>query len=78
MTDATVLPESVAYFAIMSVIRSRARNAIGYLALNIAQGIITPITFACRAANLRCSGAVDLGAAERVLLSSFTGPSDAV
>ena len=62
----------------MSVFRSRARNAIGYLALNIAQEIITPITFACRAAHLRCSGAVDLGAVGRVLLSSFDGPSDGV
>jgi hypothetical protein len=66
-------PESLAEFAIESVRRSPARNAIRYLAQNIEQGIVTPLTFAYRDAILCRTGAADLGEAERLVLRSVDG-----
>jgi len=48
-----------------------ARNTLRYLAQNIAQGIVTPLTYACRNAILRRTGAVDLMEAEAEALSSM-------
>jgi hypothetical protein len=62
-------PESLAEFAIESVRHSPRRNAIGYLAQNIDQGIITPLTHAYRDAILRRTEAANLPDAERSLLS---------
>ena len=50
-----------------------ARNAIRYLAQNIEQGIVTPLTFAYRDAILRRTGAADLSEAERLVLRSDDG-----
>jgi hypothetical protein len=59
-------PDSLAEFAIESVHRSPERNAIRYLAQNIEQGIVTPLTYAYRDAILRLTGAVDLRQAEEI------------
>ena len=48
-----------------------ARNAIRYLAQNIEQGIVTPLTYAYRDAILRRTGAADLTEAEVVALISM-------
>lgn len=53
-----------------SVRRTPARNAIDYLARNIAQGIVTPLTYAYRDAILRRTGACDLAQAEKLVLAS--------
>jgi hypothetical protein len=63
-------PQSLAEFAVESVRRSPQRNAVKYLAQNIEQGIVTPLTHAYRDAILRRTGAVDLAEAERNLLSA--------
>jgi len=62
---------ALAGFAIESVRRRPARNAIRYLARNIERGVITPLTFAYRDAILRRTGAADLGEAERLVLRSI-------
>jgi len=62
--------------AIESVRRSPAQDAIGYLAQNIQQGIVTPLTFAYRDAILRRTGAADLGEAEGIVLRSVGGLVD--
>jgi hypothetical protein len=63
--------ESLARLAIASVRNSPARNAIRYLAQNIDQGIVTPLTYAYRDAILRRTGAADLMEAEAVALGSM-------
>ncbi|MBM2803989.1 MAG: hypothetical protein HW419_1882 [Deltaproteobacteria bacterium] len=45
LRDREINAESPAEFAIDSVHRTPARNAIRYLAQNIAQGVVTPLTF---------------------------------
>jgi cation transport regulator ChaC len=52
LKDEEINPESLAVFAIESVQKNPARNAIRYLAQNIEQGIITPLTYAYRDAVL--------------------------
>lgn len=68
--EADLNPESLARFAIESVRRKPERNAIRYLANNIAQGVITPLTNAYRDAVLRLTGAENLDQAEEFLLHS--------
>ena len=63
-------PESLARFAIESVRNNPARNAIRYLAQNIDQGVITPLTYSYRDAILRATRAADLKQAEEWLLGS--------
>jgi hypothetical protein len=46
--DEELNPESLAAFAIESVRRSPEKNAIRYLAQNIEQGIITPLSYSYR------------------------------
>jgi hypothetical protein len=60
LKDEDINPESLAQFAIDSVEKSPARNAIRYLEQNIEQGIVTPLTYAYRDAVLRRTGAADL------------------
>ena len=72
LRDEELNPKSLAAFAIESVRRSPERNAIKYLAQNIGQGIITPLTYAYRDAILRATGAVDLRQAEEIALDSQT------
>jgi len=48
-----------------------ARNAICYLAQNIEQGVVTPLTYAYRDAILRGTGAADLTKAEAAALSTM-------
>lgn len=60
--------ELLASFAIESVRKNPARNAVRYLAQNIEQGVITPLTHAYRDAILRVTGARDLRQAEKFLL----------
>ena len=66
-------PESLAQFAIESVSHSPQRNAVRYLAQNLEQGIITPLTYAYRDAILRRTQAVNLTDAERRLLNRLRG-----
>jgi hypothetical protein len=47
-----------------------ARNAIRYLAQNIEQGVITPLTYDYREAILCATGAPNLRQAEELLLRS--------
>jgi hypothetical protein len=61
-------PESLARFALDSVKKNPQRNAINYLARNIEQGIITPLTYPYRDAILRFTGAKDLRQAEKLEL----------
>ena len=68
--DKEINAESLTEFAIASVSISPARNAIQYLAQSIAQGIVTPLTYAYRDAILRRTGARDLAQAEELLLAS--------
>jgi len=68
--DEEINAESLAEFAIDSVQRSPARNAVQYLAQNITQGVVTPLTYAYRDAILRRTGARDLAQAEELLLAS--------
>ena len=63
-------PECLARFAIESVRNNPARNAIRYLAQNIDQGVITPLTYGYRDAILCATGASDLKQAEELLLRS--------
>jgi hypothetical protein len=62
--------DALARFAIDSVRDNPARNAIRYLAQNIEQGVITPLTYAYRDAILNATGAPDLSQAEELLLRS--------
>jgi len=64
-------PESLAQFAIACVEKSPARNAIRYLAQNIDQGIITPMTYAYRDAILRRTGKESPAEAERIVMCWF-------
>lgn len=68
--DEEITAESLAEFAIDSVWRSPARNAIDYLARNIAQGIVTPLTYGYRDAILRRTAARDLAQAAKLVLAS--------
>jgi hypothetical protein len=69
--DAEINPDSLAAFAIESVQNSPQRNAIRYLAQNIEQGIVTPLTYAYRDAILSRTEAETLGDAERIVLRSL-------
>ncbi|MGH7795575.1 MAG: hypothetical protein ACREQ2_11870 [Candidatus Binatia bacterium] len=62
--------DALARFAIDSVRNNPARNAIRYLAQNIEQGVITPLTHRYREAILRVTGTPDLRQAEELLLRS--------
>jgi hypothetical protein len=62
--------DALARFAIESVGKQPARNAIKYLANNIAQGVITPLTYAYRDAILRLTGGQTLGQAEQIVARS--------
>jgi hypothetical protein len=73
LRDSDINPESLAEFAIASVSKSPARNAIRYLAQNIEQGIVTPLTYAYRDAILRRTGAAGLLEAEQIVLCSLSG-----
>lgn len=68
--DEEITAESLAEFAIDSVRRTPARNAIDYLARNIAQGIVTPLTYGYRDAILRRTAARDLAQAAKLVLAS--------
>jgi hypothetical protein len=70
LNDADLTPESLARFAIESVRKQPARNAIQYLANNIEQGVITPLTCAYRDAVLSLTGGKTLGQAEEIVLRS--------
>jgi hypothetical protein len=70
LRDEEINPESLAAFAIESVHNNPERNAIKYLAQNIEEGVITPLTYAYRDAILRRTGAVDLTEAEEIVLRS--------
>jgi hypothetical protein len=63
--------EALARFAIASVGKKPERNAIRYLAQNIEQGVITPLTYAYREAILRATGGRDLEQAEQIILRTF-------
>jgi len=71
LKDEEIDAESLAQFAIASVEKSPARNAIQYLAQNIEQGSITPLTYAYRAAILRRTGKESLADAERIVMGWF-------
>lgn len=71
LRDEELNPGSLARWAIESVRQSPARNAIRYLAQNIEQGIITPLTYAYQDAILRLTGAVDLMEAEKMVLEKI-------
>jgi hypothetical protein len=62
--------DNLAIFAYGSLLSDPARNAIRYLAQNIQQGIVTPLTYAYRDAILRLTGVVDLTQAEEIVLRS--------
>jgi hypothetical protein len=66
--------ESLAAFAFAIDSVRPTRNAIRYLAQNIGQGIVTPLTYAYRDAILRLTGAVDLKAAEKIVARAGAGP----
>lgn len=67
--DADLNPESLAKFAVDSVHEKPDRNGIRYLANNIEQGVITPLTYAYRDAILRVARASDLWEAEKNILA---------
>lgn len=71
LKDEDINPESLTQFAIDSVEKSPARNAIRYLAQNIKQGIITPLAYAYRDAILRRTGKETLTDAERIVMGWF-------
>jgi hypothetical protein len=73
LSDEEITAESLAQFAIESVRKIPMRNAIRYLAQNIEQGVVTPLTYAYRDAILRRTGAVDLTEAEKIILHSVWG-----
>ena len=60
--------DALARFAIESVRNNPARNAIRYLAQNIEQGVITPLTYDYRETILCATGARNLTQAEELLL----------
>lgn len=62
--------ESLARFAIESIAKNPVRNAVRYLAQNIEQGVITPLTYEYRDAILRATGALDLMQAEEFVLGA--------
>ena len=68
--EADLTPQSLARFAIESVRQQPERNALKYLANNIEQGVITPLTLAYRDAVLSITGAVNLWQAEQIVLGS--------
>jgi hypothetical protein len=68
--DVALTGELLAGFAIESVRKNPARNAIRYLAQNIEQGVITPLTYEYRDAILRATGALDLMQAEEFVLGA--------
>src|SRR2546422_7719219 len=70
LEDEEINAESLAAFAIDSVHHSPARNAIRYLAQNIQQEIVTPLTYGYHDAILRLTGVVDLTQAEEIVLRS--------
>jgi hypothetical protein len=70
LRDEKINPEALAEFAIGSVHKIPERNAVRYLANNMVQGIITPLTYPYQDAILRRTGAVDLAEAEEVILRS--------
>lgn len=70
LNDEELNPDSLAAFAMESVRQSPGRNAITYLAQNIEQGVVTPLTYAYRRAILRMTGAIDLRQAEANILHS--------
>jgi hypothetical protein len=71
LKDEEIDAEALAQFAIDSVEKSPARNAIRYLAQNIKQGIITPLAYAYRDAILRRTGKETLTDAERIVMGWF-------
>ena len=70
LRDEKINPEALAELAIESVYKMPERNAVRYLANNIVQGIITPLTYPYHDAILHRAGAVDLAEAEEVILRS--------
>jgi hypothetical protein len=68
LAEADLNPQSLARFAIESVRQQPERNAIKYLADNIEQGVITPLTYAYRDAILSITGAANLRQAEQDIL----------
>ena len=77
LSDYKINPEKLAQCAIESVHRSPGRNAIRYLAENIEQGIVTPLTYAYRDAILRRTGGAALTDAEQIVLRSVRGVKEA-
>jgi len=67
--DAELNADSLARFAIDSVSLKPKRNGIAYLARNIRQGIVTPLTYPYRDAILRLTGSSDLEEAEKRVLA---------
>ncbi len=70
LSDEEINPESLAERAIESVHKIPGQNAIRYIANNVAQRIITPLTYAYRDAILRRTGAAELAGAEEFILRS--------
>jgi hypothetical protein len=68
LSPAELNAELLAQFAIDSARNQPERNAIQYLANNIEQGVITPLTYAYRDAILRITGAQNLAQAEEEVL----------
>jgi hypothetical protein len=73
LKDEDVNAESLAQFAIDSVAKNPERNGIRYLADNIEQGIVTPLSYAYRDEILRRTGTTSLSAAEGEILRSLPG-----
>jgi hypothetical protein len=73
LKDEEVNAESLAQFAIDSVAKNPERNGIRYLAGNIEQGIVTPLTYAYRDEILRRTGTTSLSAAEAEILRALPG-----
>src|SRR5258706_9686693 len=73
LKDEEVNAESLAQFAIDSVAKNPERNGIRYLAGNIEQGIVTPLTYAYRDEILRRTGTTSLSAAEGEILRALSG-----
>jgi uncharacterized protein (DUF433 family) len=67
--DTNLNAESLAKFAVESVRLKPKRNGIAYLARNIEQGIVTPLTYAYRDAILQFTGSGDLEEAEKKVLA---------
>ena len=60
-------PDKLGAFAVESVTKAPARNAIAYLRANIERGVVTPLTDAYSSAILRLTGARDLREAEALV-----------